>query len=56
MKRNPGRAIRAALAEDIFVVVHLTLTQAESANGKSILERLVRNGRAVAFSCLPTTP
>ncbi len=37
-------AIRAALAEDIFVVVHLTLTQAESANGKAILERLAGMG------------
>lgn len=37
-------AIRAALAEDIFVVVHLTLTQAEAANGKPILERLAGMG------------
>ncbi|MBN1371750.1 MAG: hypothetical protein JW987_07395 [Anaerolineaceae bacterium] len=37
-------AIRAALAEDIFVVVHLTLTQAEAANGNSILERLAGMG------------
>lgn len=37
-------AIRAALAEDIFVVVHLTLTQAESANGKAILDRLAGMG------------
>ncbi len=37
-------AISVALAEDIFVVVHLTLTQAESANGKAILERLADMG------------
>jgi len=44
-------AIRAALAEDIFVVVHLTLTQAEASNGKAILERLAGMGvQAISLS------
>jgi hypothetical protein len=37
-------AVRGSLAEDIFVVVHLTLTDREAAEGNALLERLVQTG------------